>query len=426
MREAGESLMERAQRRKFAEEDMMMRRENHAASMVTTDLQQQSTRAEINVRQAQFRETERNTRELADLRSEYNARAPQIDIALREIQDMRDPFQQRRLISQLIAQSAKFTRDPALKTVLDRQMEGTMKLIDANEASKLSEYLDTGQFAVNEADAKMKFPGQALRVVTRPGPVPGGPAAVYYLPTGKADPQAENQAFGLLRSAQALGDMGMLQSILNDPEVQKVMRVPGSTFAAEYAKAMQSAVELNRKREADKRASEDQDFQRAQFKLKQDALTVEGYEGTAKTEIEAQKFRSDQKEIGGVLEGIAEVKRLGKEFESVSWTSDPLKKEELRSIAKQQVGMIVGALRIPITGPGAMTDSEREFIEDLNGNPTKIFSLSKVENAKLDSMERKFNSHLDRSAAVIGLGPRKKKPGTAVSGQRAQALIRGN
>jgi hypothetical protein len=408
--EAASSLMERAQRRKMAEADFEMRQQKHAADLATTDLTQQKMRAELSMQEMKFRETERTVREAADVRSEYNRVAPNIDEALRVIQGTTDPFEQRRLLTQLETQAARFAKDPQVMEILGKQMSSTQALINANENSKLQDYISTNQYATNRAEAQMMFPGQALRTITRPGPVPGAPPSMFFVPTGKADPQMEAQAMSLLNVARVSGDVSKVEAILQDPAVQSVLRVPGSTFSAEYQKAVQTMTEFARKREADKRAQDDQQMQRDKFGREQTALTVEGYEGTAKTETEAKDFRKEQTDIGGVIEGIKEVRRLSKEYQE---TSDPRELLELKRLAEQQVGMIVGSLRIPITGPGAMTDDERKFIEELNGNPTKIFSLSSIEFAKLDSMERKFNSHLDRRASNIGLGKRKVASGSS-------------
>jgi hypothetical protein len=410
--EAASSLMERAQRRKMAETDFEMRQQKHAADLATTDLTQQKMRAELSMQEMKFRETERTVREAADVRGEYNRVAPNIDEALRVIQGTTDPFEQRRLLTQLETQAARFSKDPQVMEVLTKQMSSTQALIKANEDSKLQDYISTNQYATNRAEAQMMFPGQALRTITRPGPVPGAPPSMFFVPTGKADPQMEAQAMSLLNVARVSGDVGKVEAILQDPAVQSVLRVPGSAFSAEYMKAVQTMTEFARKREADKRAQDDQQMQRQKFEQDKAALTAEGYDGTAKTEAEAKEFRKDQTEMGNVLNGISEVRRLGNEYLGKNWASSPIEKARLQKLAKQQVGMIVGALRIPITGPGAMTDSEREFIEELNGNPTKIFSLAATEFALLESMEKKFNTHLDLKAKAIGLGPRKDASGS--------------
>ena len=419
-------MMERAQRLKINQAKHEMEKQSFAADMATSGLQQDSIRADIAGKRAQFSETERVTKLRADLRNEYNAVSPKIEASLRDIQNVRDPYEQRRLMGQLTSQAAKFSVDPETKGILDRQFASTMQLVEANEDSKLSEHISTGQFATTEADAKAKFPGQSLRVITRPAQVPGGPSATFFLPTGKADPQLEGQALAMLRFAQMSGDLGQLQEIMKDPAVQAVMRVPGASFSNVYMQAVQQTVELGRKRETEKRAVEDQKNQQAMVDQKKKALSNPTYSGEAFTEVEAAKFREKQAELGSVLEGLDVVTSLGEKYSKMSWSSSPIKKREQQELAKQEIGALVGSLRLSIVGPGAMTDSERTFVEGLIGNPARFFTLNSEEVAKIKSLKASTQRKLDIAAKSAGYGgPAAAKPSAPVSGSRAQQLIRG-
>jgi hypothetical protein len=247
------SLMERAQRMKISQEDFKLKQESHAANLVTSALQQDQYRADISIKQATLRETERSTRELADIRSAYSQLAPTIDQSLKAIQDNIDPYEQRRMMAQLVAKTSRFSQDPNLKGILDRQMDATAKLIDANEASKVSEHRETNQYATDEATARAKFPGQGLRVVTRPGPNPGSPPVTFYLPTGKPDPQKEATALGWLAMAR---DEKELNEVLARPEVNEMFQVPASAVREAFknrrdlfTKETQAADEIGVKRQ---------------------------------------------------------------------------------------------------------------------------------------------------------------------------------
>ncbi|MBM3874985.1 MAG: hypothetical protein FJ382_14895, partial [Verrucomicrobia bacterium] len=115
------SLMDRAQRRKLAEQEFDLRKQEFANNLATSALQQDSLRAEIGIRRAQLSEAERKARDLAVLRDEYNGVSGEISRSLGEIERQRDPFQQRRLLNQLQSQAARFYRDPELRTVLEKQ-----------------------------------------------------------------------------------------------------------------------------------------------------------------------------------------------------------------------------------------------------------------------------------------------------------------
>lgn len=56
-----------------------------------------------------------------------------------------------------------------------------------------------------------------------------------------------------------------------------------------------------------------------------------------------------------------------------------------RAEVQNRLSTLVGALRIPITGPGPMTDPERVFILNTIGDPSKIFTLPGVQLSKLNA-----------------------------------------
>jgi hypothetical protein len=370
--EAASSLMERAQRRKMAETDFEMRQQKHAADLATTDLTQQKMRAELSMQEMKFRETERTVREAADVRSEYNRVAPNIDEALRVIQGTTDPFEQRRLLTQLETQAARFAKDPQVMEILGKQMSSTQALINANENSKLQDYISTNQYATNRAEAQMMFPGQALRTITRPGPVPGAPPSMFFVPTGKADPQMEAQAMSLLNVARVSGDVSKVEAILQDPAVQSVLRVPGSTFSAEYQKAVQTMTEFARKREADKRAADDQRMQQQKFEQENTALTVPGFAGKARSAIVAAKIAEESAASETSMGLIYELEDIAKEIEE-----DPKKiaSPELAGRAEVLAKLIQSTNRISIVGPGAVTPAEWAMLEKFAADPTDAKTL---------------------------------------------------
>jgi hypothetical protein len=418
--EAGMSMMDRAQRRKFAEQEMNMKREQHAAAMVTSDLQQKSMTAEIALNDIKLKDAERTTSEMASLREQYKTVAPQLAASLDVIAKTANPREQRRLFNQLQSQASTFYRDPNLRAVLDKQFAAVGETITANESFNLADAVSNGRTAPSRQEALALFPGEKIEYAVDPGS--GVPV---YVASGKPDPTMERKALNLLTIAASSGDPEKINELLKNPLVDAMMGVPGSTVPRMFYESMQSAAALQLKRATATRAVRDQDMQEDKFEREQDALTASGYSGRAKTEQEASKFRTTQSEFGSVLNGIGEVRRLGKEYLNKSWAENPIEKTRLRSLAAQQVGMIVGALRLPITGPGVMTAEERKFIEELSGNPTRIFSLSKTEFALLDSMERKFNENLDLQARTIGYSGRAKPQTAPVTGSRAQALARG-
>jgi len=121
--------------------------------------------------------------------------------------------------------------------------------------------------------------------------------------------------------------------------------------------------------------------------------------GTALNEKDSQILKEKQIILSNVTDGIDRLTVIGKRnLSSLS--------PEQRVAAQTEVQALIGQLRIPLTGPGPLTDSEREFMEDLIGNPSKFFALSSNEQVKLDTIKNKFVSDFEnerKTRTVEGL-----------------------
>ncbi len=80
---------------------------------------------------------------------------------------------------------------------------------------------------------------------------------------------------------------------------------------------------------------------------------------------------------------------------------------ETRAKATTIQQSLVGALRLPITGPGAMNEGERKMLENLIANPTAIFSLDNSTKVKLETLSNRLQQGLEQSAKTNGLTVRK-------------------
>jgi hypothetical protein len=395
------SLMDRAQRRRVVEQDLKMQQEQHASNLASTSIQQDSARAQLAGNRLKLAEVERTTARSAALREKFNP--SELATRAEEIRKMSDPQGQRRAASKLKSDYAQFHVDPELGRVIDEHIDGLEPVMAQTAKANLSSKAADGKVLATRADAAAFFPGYAVRVDVDPH----SNQAVFVV-EDTVDPQLNQRAVAALRLAQLKGDPAALDAVLERPEFQALIGVPGETVTQSYQAGM-TAIIARQKAEV---AAQAKAASTAQTTLnnqrKTSALAVPGYEGEAKTEVEAKEFRAEKSEVGGVVTGLNDVKALGAEYSGKSWASDPLEKNKLQLLAAQKVGMIVGALRIPITGPGAMTNEERKFIESLVGNPTKIFSIPSNQQALLDSMISKFEKHLDTKAAGIGLQGRSK------------------
>jgi len=62
----------------------------------------------------------------------------------------------------------------------------------------------------------------------------------------------------------------------------------------------------------------------------------------------------------------------------------------------------VGQLRLPFTGPGAMTDTEYGRLLDTIGDPNKIVDSFGIERLKLQTVLNKLNSDMGMAARNAG------------------------
>jgi hypothetical protein len=120
--------------------------------------------------------------------------------------------------------------------------------------------------------------------------------------------------------------------------------------------------------------------------------------GLAASKEDATKLKEQGATTYSALGNINALKKyIGKPFNSIS----PQARAEIQS----EIGTLVGAMRVPIVGPGAFTDSEREFVKDLIGDPSKLFSLDSTTKAKLAKLESILLRSRNVTAKAYGLDP---------------------
>lgn len=94
----------------------------------------------------------------------------------------------------------------------------------------------------------------------------------------------------------------------------------------------------------------------------------------------ADKLREYMAETGTV---VPELMQLRQKIGSADFSKLSLQD---RADVQTKLSSLVGALRLPIVGPGPMTETERKFIISTIGDPNKFFTLPSIETAKLNSM----------------------------------------
>jgi hypothetical protein len=111
----------------------------------------------------------------------------------------------------------------------------------------------------------------------------------------------------------------------------------------------------------------------------------------------AGKIREFMSQTGGALANIDDVMRIAQssDFNKLN----PWQRAELNT----KIAMLAGALRLPITGPGPMTDDERKFLLNTIGNPNKIFSLKSIELENLSATANTIKSRVKEHYKHYGL-----------------------
>jgi hypothetical protein len=115
--------------------------------------------------------------------------------------------------------------------------------------------------------------------------------------------------------------------------------------------------------------------------------------GVAPSEEEARTFRKAAGEYKGAEKSIQALANLA---------NRKLPLSEKKAEAEQLQNALIGQLRVALTGPGAMTDSDRKFMENMIANPTDIFQANaKVKLLKLQNI---LKTKIKEDAKVLGIG----------------------
>lgn len=122
---------------------------------------------------------------------------------------------------------------------------------------------------------------------------------------------------------------------------------------------------------------------------------VPGY-GLALSKEDATGLRQRSSDVEQVAASLDQLKK----YVGVSLTD-----RKKIAAAKQDVQALVGKLRLELVGPGAMTDSERTFIQDLIGDPTKIFALDSATSQRFENLSQKVRKNLNIEMQQKGVQP---------------------
>lgn len=76
---------------------------------------------------------------------------------------------------------------------------------------------------------------------------------------------------------------------------------------------------------------------------------------------------------------------------------------EDRAKAETIAQSLIGILRVPMTGPGAMNDGERKMLEKMVANPASIFSIDSVTKTRLNALKSRLATNLKFTARANGI-----------------------
>lgn len=132
------------------------------------------------------------------------------------------------------------------------------------------------------------------------------------------------------------------------------------------------------------------------LKLQEKTVDVGKFQGQVQNQTEAKEFRNMVSDLETAESGIDRLL----EINNVTGKSlSPNLRAEADTIQKT----LIGLLRQPITGPGAMSDGERQMLQDIIANPTDMFSLDSNNKTKLETLKKTLRNAVDRKAKNLGL-----------------------
>lgn len=140
--------------------------------------------------------------------------------------------------------------------------------------------------------------------------------------------------------------------------------------------------------------------------------------GVFPTKEDRQEFLKTAVDVQKGVAGIDELIALSKKpFKSISL--------EDRARANTLVTTLQGALRQPLVGPGAVSDSERQMLKDAIRNPTAVFSYDPSNRVALETLKKIMNRSLKIEAQLRGAeidGAEKDAPEDGWNDQKKKRL----
>jgi hypothetical protein len=133
-----------------------------------------------------------------------------------------------------------------------------------------------------------------------------------------------------------------------------------------------------------------------------DVLDVNG-RGQARTKQEAIKLRDNIATTKQIQDSVDRILAIKNEGPIVPMT------QRARDIETEQQ-FLMGALRLPLQGPGAMTDSDRKQLRDTVGDAAGLFTINANTIAKLNAIRNRVGSNLEAAIQAHVVNPTPPPP----------------
>lgn len=132
--------------------------------------------------------------------------------------------------------------------------------------------------------------------------------------------------------------------------------------------------------------------------------------GLANTEEGAKGLREMGTTVKTVQDGVKRLKEIAKMSGKSMNPKAIAEADTIRSA-------MIGQLRVPVTGPGAMSDGERELLQRMIPDVTSMMSLDSSNKKRLDTLEQRITGQFRNQAQLNGINV----PGVAKSADPKQA-----
>ena len=257
-----------------------------------------------------------------------------------------------------------------------------------------------GEDVINQINAPLRRPGGARFGPKQARVQPQAPAnnqtATAETSQAQANPLLEKlneaqQELDLLEIRQREGDSSIRQETAD--ETNQRFSSALADLVQKYPKAGKLAFDMVFNRKDARTPSDRLAVQKYQDEYQ--ARTIPGI-GTAPSIATATELRGLQtayEQVDTGVERLLEI--LEKDFKSFS--------PELRAEANVITGLLTGALRVPITGPGAFSESEKALSDGIVANPTRIFSMDDKTKKSLQTLRTRIKESRDSYAKSIGI-----------------------